>query len=54
LARRLLPDVAEIDQRPQQPVDRGQWKAGLVGKLREPEGAAGVGHQLQQREGAAD
>ena len=54
LPRRLLADVAEVDERAQQPVDRGQGQAGLVGELRQREGAAGIGHQLEEREGALD
>ena len=46
--------VAEVDERPQQPVDRGQGEAGLVCELRERERAAGIGHQFEERKGAPD
>src|SRR3954452_4187692 len=54
LAGRLLAHVAEVDQGAHQPVDGGEGQVGLLGELREADDASGVGHRLQDREGAVE
>ena len=52
--RRLLPDVAPVDQRAYQPVHGGQREPGDRGEFGQAERPAGVGQHLEQVEGPLD
>ena len=54
LARGLLAHVAEVDQGPDQAVDGRQRQLRVGRELRQADHATGVGHRLQDREGALE
>ena len=53
-ARRLLADVAQVDQRAQQPVDGRKRQSGLGGQSGQADHPSAVGHRLEELERALD